>query len=87
MGKTTRRFGGRALKQSLQPPSNVLTEVVTIAEASRHWRKAMNTIRLARDDGRIDARRAPRVWLISVSSLIALWGDPVVPLGEWELNK
>lgn len=66
---------------------NALFEVVSIAEASRHWRKAANTIRLARDDGRICARKTPREWLITVESLRALWGEPKIPLGDWNLNK
>lgn len=62
-------------------------QVLTIQEASYHWGKAMNTIRLARDNGRIFARKAPRVWLITVDSLIECWGNPIIPLDSWELNK
>lgn len=54
--------------------------VVTLSEAARHWQKHANTVRRARDMGRLEARRTPTGWLIGVASLRALWGDPRVPL-------
>ena len=57
--------------------------VVTVGEAARHWKKHANTIRRARDTGKLEARRASTGWLIGVASLIALWGTPPNPLPQF----
>lgn len=68
-----------------------LLTVVTLSEAAELWRKHRLTI-LRAIDSRMDnrqrkpplvARKSPDneqgIWLISVESLRARWGDPVKP--------
>ena len=48
----------------------------TIPEAARRWGWHENTIRAAMVAGKLDCRLAGGVWLITVESLVALWGEP-----------
>lgn len=59
--------------------SQVMT-VTTIPEAAKHWHKQQMTIRRAIDDGRLIARQAGGTWLISLSSIRALWGPAHTPI-------
>lgn len=54
-----------------------LLEVETIQSAAARWHKSEDTVRRAIDQGKLDIRRpSPRVTMITVDSLIALWGQP-----------
>lgn len=68
----------------------LLLSVVTISEAVYHWQRRRCTIERAINTGkrlpRLAARQSPDresgTWLITVESLRARWGDPVIPLPE-----
>jgi len=55
-----------------------LYTVVTLTEAARRWKRHPMTIRRHIDSGRLCARKSDHIWLISVDSLIELWGGPKV---------
>lgn len=59
-----------------------LTNVVTISEAARIWHKNPTTVRRKLDDYRVHSRMSGRVYLISVASLIKVWGQPLAPF-DW----
>lgn len=59
-----------------------LTSVVTISEAARLWHKHPTTVRRKLDDYRVHARMSGRVYLISVASLMKVWGQPLAPF-DW----
>jgi hypothetical protein len=59
------------------PGEDYLYTVVTVGEAVRRWQRHHLTIRRAIDDRRLAARQSGTIWLISVESLIALWGLPI----------
>jgi hypothetical protein len=53
-----------------------LAQVVTMSEAARMYYRDRQTVRYAIDAGNLAARQCGRNWLVSVPSLIALWGNP-----------
>lgn len=54
-----------------------LYTVVSQSEAQRMWGKGQKTVDWARVRGKLDSRKSGKVWLITVASLIALWGQPI----------
>lgn len=63
-----------------------LFTLITIPEACKLWKKHDITVRRAIDEGRLEARKAPRYWLITFSSLKRLWGEPKGDLLETLFN-
>jgi len=59
-----------------------LAFVTTISEAAELWYRHRSTIRYAIDAGNIAAVQSGRTWLISVPSLVAIWGDPPALSGK-----
>lgn len=53
-----------------------LKDVVTLSEAARLYYRDKKTVRYAIDAENLAARQCGRNWLVSVPSLIALWGNP-----------
>lgn len=53
-----------------------LRQVVTLSTAARLYCRDRSTIRYAIDAGNLAACKDGRIWLISVPSLVALWGNP-----------
>lgn len=54
-----------------------LYTVVTQAEIQRMWGKGQKTVDWARLRGKLDCRKSGKVWLITVASAVALWGQPL----------
>lgn len=57
-----------------------LYTVVSQAEAQRMWRKSQKALDWARWRGQVKARKSGRNWLITVASLVALYGQPFEPM-------
>lgn len=71
----------KQLDQQLQDLMLIqIMQVVTIPEAKKHWNKNEMSIRRAIDEGRLIARKSASTWLISISSLRALWGPAQIPI-------
>lgn len=49
---------------------------ITITEAAKRWKKHPATIRLHIDEGKLKARKSVHVWIISIPSILALYGNP-----------
>lgn len=58
-------------------PDETLFPGITIPEAAKLYGKHPNTVRFAIDVGQLRARKSCGTWLVSIPSLIALWGSPV----------
>lgn len=56
---------------------SALYRVTTVPEACKLWKKPRNTLLYAIDAGNLTARKSGKNWLVSVESLIHLWGHPV----------
>lgn len=54
-----------------------LFAVETVPEAARRWNVHQNTIRTAMTAGKLDCRLAGGTWLITVFSLIKVFGKPI----------
>jgi hypothetical protein len=57
-----------------------LNAVVTLPEACARWRKHRKTVELAIDKDQLVWRQAGRTYLITVESLVARWGQPIMPV-------
>jgi hypothetical protein len=55
---------------------NCLNHVTTLAGAARMYYRDPKTVRYAIDTNNLAAVRDGRVWLVSIPSLVALWGEP-----------
>ena len=53
-----------------------LRRVVSLSEAAQLWRVAEPTLRYHLVQDTLCGRKAGRVWLVSVASLVALYGPP-----------
>lgn len=53
-----------------------LYSVVSQSEAQMMWAKSQKTIDMARWRGRLQCRKSGKQWLITVASLVALYGQP-----------
>lgn len=53
-----------------------LYDVVSQSEAQRMWGKSQKTLDFARWRGMVKARKSGKQWLITVASLVALYGLP-----------
>lgn len=63
-------------KINTDPVLRDLFAVATVAEVSQRWEKHKNTVLWAIVEGKLDARKTPNGWLITVESVIRLWGQP-----------
>lgn len=53
-----------------------LYTVVSQSEAQMMWGKSQKTLDMARWRGRVQCRKSGKQWLITVASLVALYGAP-----------
>lgn len=72
----------REIRESLQmveASKIALSAVVTVAEVVKYWKKTNKSVMMQIYKERLIARQAGTggTWLISKSSVIALWGNPV----------
>lgn len=54
-----------------------LYEVLTINEVANGWHKHYKTVQMAVNQGRLCARQAGQMYLISFQSVVRLWGEPL----------
>lgn len=62
---------------------NVLEQVVTIQEAAMMYLRSEDTIRYHLDAGNLQYRKTPRIYLITLDSLINLYGIPLKTPDSW----
>lgn len=65
-------------KMHSDPVLRDLFAVATVSEIAGRWGKHKNTVLWALVEGKLDARRSSLGWLITVDSVIKLWGEPKV---------
>jgi hypothetical protein len=53
-----------------------LDQVSTLASVARRWKRDKKTVAYAIDAGNIAACRDGRIWLVSIPSVVAWWGNP-----------
>lgn len=65
------------------PPE--LLQVITSGEASYMWGVSSKNIIVAIHTGRLQGRKSKGTWIITLASLVALWGKPNKPMIDWEV--
>lgn len=56
---------------------------ITLSEAARAWgRKSPRGLYFARSKGNVLMRKSAGTWLVRVSDLVKVWGEPIHPI-EW----
>lgn len=53
-----------------------LKQVSTLASVARRWKRDKKTVICAIDSGNIAAQKDGRIWLVSIPSVLAWWGNP-----------
>lgn len=59
-----------------QQSEEIIAQVCTVPEACALWDKPRNTLLYAIDTGNVIARKSGKTWILSLHSLVALWGKP-----------
>jgi hypothetical protein len=71
---------GRKRYRQNRDGADDLRRVVSLSEAAQIWRVAEPTLRYHLVQDTLCGRKAGRVWLISVASMVAVYGPPVSDL-------
>lgn len=66
-------------EESSEQTDNRITlgQVVTLSEAMSMWKLARTTIMIRVWKGEVIARKSGSTWLVTVSGMIAHWGNPI----------
>ena len=65
-----------SIRKHPQREHDQINSALTVGEVADGWNKHRKTVILAINTGRLCARRAGDVWIISFASAQALWGKP-----------
>ena len=62
----------------------IFYNVVTLREASHMWGVSRHQLMMSIYQGRLSARKSCGTWLVSVKSMLNLFGEPNHPLEDYE---